>query len=146
HPARDCAFDEIETCVRIGKDDEVALRAQGASYRAAGLPAHAGLWEATLMVRRHHDPKVVETMEAWWSEYGVRSRRDQVSLAWIAWKTGVPIRTLPVRSLPGRPAPSPIYKLGNHHHRRKPGKRFVIALREWLLRCRTHLRRRLWRP
>lgn len=147
HPARDCAYDEIEACVQRGKDNESTLRAQGEAYRNAGLPEHAGLWEATVMVRRHHDPEVVETMEAWWSEYLMRSRRDQVSLAWVAWKSGVPIRTLPVRSRPGRPqAPSPIYKLGHHHHRRKSGKRLVIALREWFRRCRTHLKRQLPRP
>lgn len=145
HPARDCAYDEIEACVQRGKDDESTLRAQGEAYRNAGLPDHNGLWEATVMVRRHNDPRVVETMEAWWSEYLLRSRRDQVSLAWVAWKTGVPIRTLPERSLPKKPAPSPIYLMGRHHHRRSPRARFGVFMREWYRRCRTRLQRLLAR-
>lgn len=141
HPARDCAYDEIEACVKLGKDAEGDLRAQGEAYRSAGLPAHSGLWEAAVMVRRHHDARVIEVMETWWREYLRGSRRDQVSLAWVAWRTAVPIRSLPVRSLPSRPAPAPIYRL-QHHHRRLPGsERLGVAMREWLLRARTRLRR-----
>ena len=145
HPARDCAYDEIDACIRLGKDVESTLRAQGQAYRDAGLPEHNGLWEATVMVRRHHEPRVVEAMEAWWNEYLLMSRRDQVSFAWVAWKTGAPIRTLPERSLPKKPAPAPIYQMGRHHHRRTPRARLAVFFQEWLRRCRTHVQRRIAR-
>ena len=143
HPARDCAFEEIETCVNLGKDAEAALQAQAQAYRDGGLPPHSGLWEATLIVRRHRQPQVIALMESWWREYLQGSRRDQLSLAWVAWRTGAPIRSLPVRSLPRKPAPDPIYRLQRHHVRRTPTERLRVAVREWFRRCRTRLLRAL---
>jgi hypothetical protein len=141
HPARDCVYREIDTCVALRKDAESTLRAQGRTYRDAGLPERNGLWEATIIVRRHHDPHVVEAMEAWWDELQRGSRRDQVSLPWIVWKTGLRIHPLPVRSLPEQPAPAPVYRMGSHHHRRKPLRRAAIQAMEGLRRCRTRLLR-----
>lgn len=145
HPARDCAYEEIETCVALGKDAESTLREQGRAYRQAGLPPHAGLWEAALMVRRHRDPAVIAAMEAWWTAYLAGSRRDQVSLAFTAWKTGMPIRSLAPRALKTHPASAPLYRLQTHFHRRTGAKRLAVALVEWLRRGRTRVMRRLHR-
>lgn len=141
HPARDCVYDEIEECVKLGKEVEASLRAQAQAYRDGGLPPHSGLWEATLMVRRHRQPHVVELMESWWREYLRGSRRDQPSLAWVAWRSGASIRSLPVRSLPHRPAPDPMYRLQRHFVRRKPSARRRLAVQEWFRRMRTRLMR-----
>ncbi|HKY92798.1 MAG TPA: glycosyltransferase domain-containing protein, partial [Nevskiaceae bacterium] len=53
HPRRTCAYDEIAECARRGKDAAEPLQRQADAYRAAGLPEGAGLWEATILVRRH---------------------------------------------------------------------------------------------
>ena len=143
HPVRDCPFEEIEACVRQGKDAEPALRKQGQAYRDAGLPPHSGLWEAAVIVRRHADARVIEVMEHWWREYLRGSRRDQVSLAFVAWKSAALIHSLPFRSLPTRQAPKPVYRMHRHHRRRPPAKRVLVAAREWALRCRTRLVRLL---
>lgn len=143
HPARDCVYEEIEECVKLGKDMEAALRSQAQAYRDGGLPAHNGLWEATLVVRRHRQPQVVELMESWWREYLQGSRRDQPSLAWVAWRGGASIRSLPVRSLPHRPAPDPVYRMQRHYVRRKPSARVRLMVKEWVRRMRTRLLRLL---
>lgn len=91
HPERDCVYEEIATCVAVGKADAAKASEQIARYRAEGYPAHHGLTENRLLLRRHHDPAVIALMEAWWRELMAGIPRDQASLQVVAWRSGTPI-------------------------------------------------------
>lgn len=94
HPFRDCIYQELETCIEMQKDDPETMKAQIALYREAGFPEHYGLIEANVLVRKHHDPDVIHLMEAWWQEIKTRSRRDQLSLPYVAWLNNFQIQTM----------------------------------------------------
>lgn len=89
HKNRDCVYQEIEACIVKGKDSKERLRAQEAVLRAHGVPEHGGLLEAPVIVRRHHDGRCVDLMDAWWAAFAAGSRRDQIALADALWVRGV---------------------------------------------------------
>jgi hypothetical protein len=91
--SRDCAYEEAEALYdleRLGKkkEDAEVIRAQMTAYRDEGYPQHAGLVTGMVVARRHHEPDVVRAMESWWQEVASRSRRDQLSFNYVAWKEG----------------------------------------------------------
>jgi hypothetical protein len=97
----DCIYDEYENIIRLGqstgkyKDDPEIMKAQMDRYRKEGFPAHYGLTQNNVLIRNHNDPLVIQTMELWWNEIRNGSKRDQLSLFYSIWKTGLQIRTLP---------------------------------------------------
>lgn len=89
HLERTNVYDEAEMCIRLEKDDPATLRRQADAYRKEGLPAGVNdLVTCTIMFRRHRDPEIVNLMELWWQEILRYSRRDQISLPFVAWKMG----------------------------------------------------------
>lgn len=94
HPFRDCIFDEARECAALGHDWFWRIRDQMDRYAAAGFPAHYGLLEANVLIRRHHDSRLIHLMEAWWREFTGGVRRDQLSLAFLLWKYNFPVVNL----------------------------------------------------
>lgn len=94
HPFRACVYLEAEECAAIGHDWYWTIARQMRRYRQDGYPAAHGLYEANVIIRRHHSPAVRKLMAAWWSEYRNGVRRDQLSLSYLSWKTNVPIVSL----------------------------------------------------
>lgn len=88
HPKRTCVYEEGEACISLAKDDPAVIRKQLARYRQAGLPAGQGLAYGGVLFRCHRDLEVKEVMRAWWRELVRGSRRDQISLPYVLWKTG----------------------------------------------------------
>lgn len=88
HPARDCAFDEMETCLQLELDIPSLMIEQLAKYEAEGFPRHFGLHAGSFILRRHTE-KVKEFNELWWNEVCQHSKRDQLSLDYCLWKTGL---------------------------------------------------------
>lgn len=89
HPYRANPYDEAEECIRQGKAPAEILRAQMSAYREAGLPEDAPLYENGVLLRRHHDPEVIALDEAWWDEFERFPHRDQISLPFASWRTGI---------------------------------------------------------
>lgn len=79
HPTRDCVFDEGDEWIRRKDPEAEAIAGQLARYRVEGHPAGSGLWETSVMARRHHDPSCIALMTEWWREIERGSARDQVS-------------------------------------------------------------------
>jgi hypothetical protein len=84
HPQRTCTYEEGKSCVDMGKDDPAIIFSQLNDYRRQGLPENAGLIESGVLIRRHNDPIVIKVMKDWWDEVKNRSRRDQLSLPYVA--------------------------------------------------------------
>lgn len=89
HYMRDCAYDEAVTCGAMGLDNPDIITAQMARYYVReGYPAHNGLAECTIILRRH-TPIIQALNELWWKEISEGSRRDQLSFNYCCWKLGV---------------------------------------------------------
>lgn len=97
---RDCVYEEYEAMMRMGretgrwKDDPDVMTAQIERYRREGFPERNGLIFSAVLLRRHHRPDVVRTMERWWAELSGGSRRDQLSFDYAAWKEGLAVETI----------------------------------------------------
>lgn len=95
HPQRQDLQSEAHACERLGKfaDGEAALaRDQLARYARLGMPSDARLLATALMMFRHaSDPELQEAMALWWDEVSHYSRRDQLSLPYALWRSGLPV-------------------------------------------------------
>lgn len=87
HPERDCVYDEAAVCKALLLDDPACIDAQMQRYRAAGYPAHNGLYSTGIMARWHKSENVRAVCELWWEEYLSGSRRDQLSLNYALWRS-----------------------------------------------------------
>lgn len=88
HEGRDCAYDEIETCLRYAKIGLKDALRQYAHLRKNHYPRHQGLYENNIIYRRHNDPSVRKMNDRWWAEFLQYARRDQFSLNYIYWQEG----------------------------------------------------------
>jgi len=85
HPLLDCVYDELNVMRRISdpskrKYDINAMTKQLAAY---DLPAHAGLWQGGMVLRRNN-PRGRAFSRAWWDELLMWGHwRDQLSLAFV---------------------------------------------------------------
>lgn len=95
HHARTCLYQEAAVCRARRLDLADVIDRQMTRYRREGFPAGYGLNEAPVILRRHTDA-VREFDRLWWHEICRGSRRDQLSLNYVLWKTGLPIAEFPL--------------------------------------------------
>lgn len=88
HASRDCIYDEAVAVLHYKRANKDEVRVQMDEYKKNGFPAHYGLFENSILVRKHNDKSVKELMCAWWEEYNKYPTRDQFSLPYVVWKTG----------------------------------------------------------
>jgi len=89
HFRRDCVYHELQTCWENGLDDWRILKERERTYRAEGMPAHAGLIEGHFLLRRHNAPDLVRFGERWFEHVLRFSRRDQISFPYLVWRLGL---------------------------------------------------------
>lgn len=115
--ARNCVYDELEALVSrteqgIYMDDIETMKRQVARYRAEGYPAHNGLAVTMILFRNHNNPKVIHLMESWWKELENGSRRDQLSINYVAWK-----EKYSLSYIQGDPRYNPYFLKTRHTHK-----------------------------
>ncbi len=88
HPNWDCVYEELPQAAAQKKCWGLPLAEQVESYRAEGMPEHAGLMAATLIARSPGSEAVNRINEAWWKEITRWSYRDQLSLPVVLWRLG----------------------------------------------------------
>jgi GT2 family glycosyltransferase len=86
HYMRDCAYSEAAECIRLGLDDPMLIMPQVERYRELGYPEHNGLFETSILLRRHTEPRMIKFAELWWDEIMRGSKRDQISANYAAWR------------------------------------------------------------
>ena len=94
HPYRDCAYDEVNTCLEsnhIAKEEAAYWIGR---YQEAGFPKGQGLYENNILFRRHNELYVIELMESWWNSFTKYGKRDQLSLSMSAWQKNIKIEPL----------------------------------------------------
>ena len=81
--------EEAEAIILSEKADPLLVRKQLETYKNNGFQDNIGLFEAGILVRAHNDLWVIEAMEQWWHEIKTHTQRDQLSLPYVLWKTGL---------------------------------------------------------
>lgn len=108
HRERTCVYQELEKCTEFLLDDPETMRRQVEGYRQEGYPALRGLSETGVVLRRAQ-PESDAFNFAWWRELSTKSRRDQLSFDYVAWKLGIK-----VAHFPGDVSCSPYFTLVPH--------------------------------
>lgn len=94
HPHRNRIRDEAEAIVAHGKAPRDRIMAQLAAYQADGFDTDESPQQRIScggFLLRRHTPDVVRFNERWNDEVQSRTLRDQMSIDYAAWKTGVSI-------------------------------------------------------
>lgn len=91
HP-RQNAFAEVEYCSREGVGDGTAIDAQLARYRAEGYTGEPFVCGG--IIGRRENAAVREFNELWWREYRAGQSRDQFSLSYALWRSGVKLNII----------------------------------------------------
>lgn len=94
HPYRNSIYDELEACVLRNKDNKELMEEQIFQYKQEGMPDNFGLIETNFIVRKHMNFKCIELMENWWNNILKWSKRDQLSLPYVIWKSGYTMHDL----------------------------------------------------
>ena len=71
------------------KDKKDSLKAHLEVIQSHDVPKNWGLLEASVIARKHSDPRCMELMDAWWNSFARNSRRDQISLIDCLWLMGI---------------------------------------------------------
>ncbi|KKO54343.1 glycosyl transferase family 2 [Paenibacillus sp. DMB20] len=123
HSLRNCIYKEAEACITLKKDKKDVILKQISKYKKAGYPPGNGLIESGVILRRHNDAGVIQTMTAWWRQIISYSKRDQISFNYIAWKTKTPFTLIDDNIRDNK-----FFKWSKHHQkstvdRKKTGRR-----------------------
>ena len=92
---RGCIYEEAKAILWLGQNDPnkkykdipKTVVEQVNKYNEEGYPTGNGLIMSGVLLRKHNEIDVVKSMESWWEELKLHSRRDQLSFNYIAWKT-----------------------------------------------------------
>lgn len=97
HFSNVCAYQEAEVRPRRHRSQEELIDRQVEFYKQEGFPKkwEGGMFEAGIEARKMGDPKLVEFEELWLEQVLTYSYRDQISLPYSLWKTGVKYSVLP---------------------------------------------------
>lgn len=90
HRHRDCLYSEADFCLGAKNDNSELIKKQVSRYKDEGFPPHAGSFETMALLRRNNR-EVSDFNNAWWMEIENGSRRDQISLPYVAKKLGMKI-------------------------------------------------------
>ncbi len=88
HSLRDCVYEEAAVCTELKLEDAGIIAAQMSRYRGVGHPAHGGLCENGVILRRH-SARVEAFNNAWWAEFCRHACRDQLSINYVLGACGV---------------------------------------------------------
>lgn len=110
HPRRNCVFEEIRTCIKRKRCDEMKLRRQERAYRGQ-IRRGQGIIQSGLMMRQR-TPEVIKLMREWWDELQKYSTRDQISMAYVT-------RNMKINTIVWNYAKATEFIFLTHYERRK---------------------------
>jgi hypothetical protein len=93
HPSIRTLAEEADACIKVKKFDDYdrdKVTQQLSFYRSEGLDMNQLITANYLLVRDHGFSGLPEAMSLWWSQLFEFSKRDQMSLAYVLWKTELP--------------------------------------------------------
>jgi hypothetical protein len=104
HHRRSTVAEEVETVIAMSLvADPSAARREYDDYIADGFPDNLGLMENGVILKNHRHPELDAAMELWWRQFSVYLTRDQLSLPYVLWKTGLSVDVIPGTFLTANP-------------------------------------------
>lgn len=92
HLLRSDIYSEFEFAKQVNKiapADYAIGAAQMQFYRDNGLPESHAMTENAIIFRKHGNPDLEAAMEHWWEELGKYTKRDQLSLPYVLYKSPI---------------------------------------------------------
>lgn len=86
HPKRKCVYAEGLAVKEQNKAPKELVNKQISEYYDNDFPSNFGMWSSGVLIR---DKSLKEFNEIWHSKLEQHSHRDQLSLPWAVWKTGI---------------------------------------------------------
>ena len=87
HYARSSVATEAQACLARNKiDNPDSLAQELAHYQHEGFPDTGGMWEGSVIFKRHSSERLSAAMDEWWELYSRFQTRDQFSLPFVIWK------------------------------------------------------------
>lgn len=127
-PPVDCIYDDIGFAYKLNKVTLGQVLRHARHLRKNHFPAHFGLFENNVILRRHNDAKVMAMSEMWWSEFMSYIPRDQFSLMYVYWKSNFMPPLLFGENVCARNAPFLNYSLHLNEIDRRPS---LMKKLEW---------------
>ncbi len=94
HPEnRDCIYQEAEYCKDMPKYRDQKVLEQVNAYRLDGFPEHNGLFACGMIVY-NLSTLPTQLLNMWWEHNLTYTYQDQLSLPYVAWKTGTKVKAL----------------------------------------------------
>lgn len=93
HPNRNCVYAEGLAVKKLNKAPADLVNKQIAEYYENDFPYGFGMWSAGIIIRDNSE-KIKQMCSLWWEKLSEHSHRDQLSLPWALWKTGIVPKTL----------------------------------------------------
>lgn len=88
HPSLDSAYEDIDLCEQLGKDNKEALIKTYNHFKKEGYPEKVKYFQTTISIRRN--TSAWEIIEYWfYEEYEKYSKRDQPMMNYLRWKYDV---------------------------------------------------------
>ena len=95
HRERDDVYSEAQACRLLGRGNPKKAAMQMSRYKAAGLPRHFGMNEATVICADLHNPASGHLLDGWWKEFvHSESGRDQLAWPFVLFENGIPIEEI----------------------------------------------------
>ncbi len=104
HPQRNCAYEEMNACISMGKDDAETILRQADFMESNGFPRNVGLYAMGVIYRQHQNCKVIQLMDDWWWMIKNFSRRDQISFMYVLYKNNMNCDVLFKKNIYNNPA------------------------------------------
>jgi hypothetical protein len=96
HPQRKNIVEETCACINLNKfsdEDKIRVVSQLEFYAKEKYRLNSELYAATVLFRRHRNLDILDkTMSLWWEQINKYCARDQISLPYVLWKSGVPYK------------------------------------------------------
>lgn len=89
HFVRNCIYEEAKECIILKKESSKIIQSQMCEYKNEGMPKNFGLGENGILLRNHNNQEVIRIMGLWWEQLQKFSKRDQLSLGFVLWKSGL---------------------------------------------------------
>jgi hypothetical protein len=86
HPLRSDIYAESRSCVINNRGDNGKVQLQEDKYRLLAFPMNTGIITSGIMLREN-TPDCIKLHEAWWKELSEQSVRDQLSFAFVSYKS-----------------------------------------------------------
>ncbi len=86
NPVHDCIYTEGNYLIYYNRVNKQDIKRQLRAYQLEGYPKHNGMFECTVIVRKHNEEICIQLMNMWWDQVNQYTMRDQISFPFVLWK------------------------------------------------------------